>query len=225
VPHPKRKYEGKQKRQIKDVDSAAEVRTLHMLIWSLPGGVGGALGSSFIGLGPFPGLIVGYLVTFFVTKNIVEGSGKAAGTIYHPSGRASPEKHEYSYADSLVARGRYEEAVEAFEVAVSEYPEDPEPYIRIARLNRDKLSEYEDAVFWFKRARNDSDISAGQELLVTQEMIEIYRDKLGAPTRAIPELARIIDRFPDDPVVDWARAELVRLKELVLAEQKKRAGE
>jgi hypothetical protein len=109
-------------------------------------------------------------------------------------------------------------------VAVSEFPEDPEPYIRIARLKRDKLSQYEDAVFWFKRARNDSDISGGQELLVTQEMIEIYRDKLETPTRAIPELARIVDRFPEDQAAEWAQEELARLKELVRAEQQERAG-
>jgi tetratricopeptide (TPR) repeat protein len=153
-----------------------------------------------------------------------EGAGAAAGKIYHPSGRSTPVKHEYSYPESLAARGRYEEAVTAYQVAVSEFPEDPEPYIRIARLNRDKLSEYEDAVFWFKRARNDSEIPSGQELLVTQEIIEIYREKLGTPTRAIPELARILDRFPEDQVAGWARGELARLKEQVRAEEEGPAG-
>ena len=215
VPHPKRAYQEKQRHQVKDVDSTARMRTLNMLAYSFPGGVAGALGSWFGGFGPLPGFIVGYLVVFLVTKTISESSGKAAGTIYHPSGRSTPVKHEYSYAESLAARGRYEEATVAYEAAVSEFPEDPEPYLRIARLYRDKLDSFEQAVFWFKRARNDSAISKGQELLATQEIVEIYRDKLNSPKRAIPELARILDRFPEHQSADWARGELERLKEQV----------
>ena len=224
VPHPKRKYEEKQRHRLKDVDSAARARTFKTLVYSIPGGVGGALGSAYGGFGPLPGFVVGFLIVYLVTKIAVESAGTAAGTIYHPSGRSTPVKHEYSYPESLAARGRYEEAVTAYEAAVSEFPEDPEPYIRIARLKRDKLAGYEDATYWFKRARKDAAISKGQELLVTQELIEIYRAKLGTPTRAIPELARILDRFPDDQSADWARGELARLKEQVRAEEKERAG-
>jgi tetratricopeptide (TPR) repeat protein len=197
---------------------------LKTLAYSVPGGVAGALGSAFVGFGPLPGFIVGFLVVYLVTKGASEGAGSAAGAIYHPSGRSTPAKHEYSYPESLAARGRYDEAVTGYEVAVSEFPEDPEPYIRIARLKRDKLSEYEDAVFWFKRARKDSDITPGQELLVTQEIIEIFRDRLGTPTRGIPELARIIERFPEDQAADWARHEMARLKEQVAAEEEERKG-
>ena len=222
VPHPKREYEERQRGRLKDIDSAARARTFKSLLYAIPGGVAGAMGSAFAGFGPLIGFVVGFLIVFLVTKTVSEGAGAAAGKIYHPSGRSTPVKHEYSYAESLAARGRYEEAATAYEVAVSEYPEDPEPYIRIARLKRDKLNQYDDAVFWFKRARKDSDISGGQELLVTQEMIEIYRDKLGTPTRAIPELARIIDRFPGDQVADWARTEMARLREVVRAEEQER---
>jgi len=218
VPHPKRAYEEKQRSQVKDVDSTARMRTLNTLAYSVPGGVAGALGSWFGGYGPVPGFVVGYLVVFLVTRFFSEGSGKTAGTIYHPSGKSTPKKHEYSYAESLAARGRYEEATVAYEVAVSEFPEDPEPYLRIARLYRDKLESFEEAVFWFKRARNDSAIPRGQELLATQEIIEIYRDKLNTPKRAIPELARILDRFPEDQTADWARGELTRLKGQVMDE-------
>lgn len=225
VAPPKRTYQEKQKSRLKDVDSTARVRNLHMLAYSLPGGVAGALGSWFGGFGPLPGFVIGCSVVFVVTKTISESSGSAAGTIYHPSGRSTPVKHEYSYAESLVARGRYEEATVAYEVAVSEFPDDPEPYLRIARLYRDKLEEYEQAVFWFKRARNDSAISSGQELLATQEIIEVYRDKLRTPKRAIPELARLLDRFPDNQTAGWARTELARLKALVQADEVERIGE
>jgi len=223
VPHPKRKYREKQQRGLKDVDSAARVRNLKILLYSFPGGVGGALGGGFIGVGAIPGFIVGFLIVFLVTRGLTESAGAAAGAIYHPSGKSTPKKREYSYAESLAARGRYEEAVVAYEVGISEFPEDPEPYIRIARLQRDKLADYEQAAHWFKRARQDAEISMGQELVVTQELIEIYGKKLDQPTRSIPELARILDRFPDDQVADWASTELARLREIVAERERERS--
>ena len=234
VPPPKRKYGDKKSHRLKDVDTAEQAMKAKALAWSIAAAVIGLAALNLAGgqakLEPMALWLVraaivslGALV-YFLTMSISRGSGSIAGTIYHPSGRSSPVKHEYSYPESLAARGLYEEAVTAYEVAVSEFPEDPEPYIRIARTKRDKLSEFEDAVFWFKRARNDSEISQGQELVVTQEMIEIYRDKLGTPTRAIPELARIIDRFPDDPAAEWARQEMATLKEVVAHQEAERAG-
>ena len=93
IPHPKRAYEEKQKSRVKEVDSAARARTLKTLFFSIPGGVAGAMGSAFGGFGPLPGFVVGFLIVYLVTKGGVESAGKAAGTIYHPSGRSTPAKH------------------------------------------------------------------------------------------------------------------------------------
>ena len=218
MPHPKRVYVEKRQGRLRGVDATARTRTLKMLFFALPGGVAGALGSWFAGFGLFPGFVAGSLLVYLVTKSIVASAGVAAGTIYHPSGGSTPAKHEYSYPESLAARGRYDEATVAYEAAISEFPEDPEPYLRLARLYRDKLGQYEQSVRCFKRARNDSAISKGQELLATQEIIEIYRARLGTPTRAIPELARILERFPDDRSAERVREELRKLKEQVREE-------
>lgn len=233
VPHPKRHYEERQRHRLKDVDSADRVMKAKALVWSCGVVVIGFAALSLAGGGALEtkmlwlvrsGILAAAVFVYFAALAIAGGGGSLAGTIYHPSGKSTPVKHEYSFAESLAARGRYEEAVEAYEVAISEFPEDPEPYVRIARLLRDKTAEYEDAVHWFKRARGDSAISKGQELVVTQEIIEIYRSKLGTPSRAIPELARIVDRFPDERAAAWAREEMTRLRRQVAADERERSG-
>ena len=219
VPPPKRTYEKHEHN--KDVDLAKRGLIIKMVGLSLAGGAIGVFGGFGVaqkfelnqGLWRVIGFVLGFLFTFIVTNFFTEGAGVVAGTIYHPSGKSTPPKREYSYPESLAARGHYDEAVTAYQLCCADFPEDPEPYVRIARLYRDKLEKHADALFWFKRARSDAQVDKGRELLITQEIIEIHTQKLDVPEKAIPELARLVDRFPEDPVADWARGEIVRLRE------------
>jgi len=211
-PSPKRRYATK-KRLRQDVDQAARAVFLKKLALTLPGGVIGALAGWFVGFGIVPGFLAGALLVYLITSGFVAGAASLMGKIHNPSAESTPRRKEYSRAEALAVRGQYDQAIEAYEVALSEAPEDPEPYVRIARIYRDDLKRYDEALFWFKRARSDASIDRGRELLVAQEIIEIHSRRLGSPERAIPELARLIDRFPDDPVADWARGEMGRLKQ------------
>lgn len=202
-----------------DRDSAEDVRTLQILVWSVPGAIlGGFLGLQLAikaGLSPggwvagfLVGAAFGFAMVFFVARLIVEKAGDLAGTLYHPSGRSTPSRPEYSYAASLAVRGRVEDAIAAYEEACAENPEDPEPRLRIARLLRDELHRYEEAVLWLRRARDVARTDPGQEVLATREIVEIYVSKLGTPVRAAPDLARLAERFPGTPAGEWARREL-----------------
>jgi hypothetical protein len=124
----------------------------------------------------------------------------------------TPPRREYSAAQALVAQGRYEEAAGAWEIAAAESGGHPEPYLALARLFRDQLGRPDDAAAWFRRARRDATLPPGHDLLVSQELIELYRTKLGQPQRAIPELARICARFPGTPNADAAERELAALR-------------
>ncbi|MFQ5702962.1 MAG: hypothetical protein ACE5HT_02975 [Gemmatimonadales bacterium] len=219
VPPPKRVYE--EREHDREIDSSKRVRTLQMASWSLAGGVVGALAGLGIGYkGGFNlaiavvlGFVLGFLFTFLTAHLLTEGAGSVAGTIYHPSGKSAPPKREYSYPESLAARGHYEDAVTAYQLCCADYPDDPEPYVRIGRIYRDELENYQEALFWFKRARSEATVGKGRELLITQEIIEIYTRKLDTPRKAIPELARLVDRFPDDPAAARAKEEIRRLRE------------
>lgn len=214
-------------KRLKDVDSADQVYRARVLFWSLItgplfGGIMGAFVARAMGVNPVVGGLIGMPIGGFavyrLTMKIVAGAVKTAEQIYNPSGETTPRRPEYSYAQSLVMRGRYEDALAAYELHAIENPDDPEPYFRAARICRDNLERYEDAVTWFRRARADATMTRGQEVLAIQEIIELYMRKLKTPRRAIPELAMMVDRFPETEHADAARRELGELRELLAQE-------
>ncbi|MBI4420997.1 MAG: tetratricopeptide repeat protein [Gemmatimonadetes bacterium] len=199
----------------RNVDAAERATLARVIVLSLAGGALGAVaGGLLYGLaGFFLGAIIGWLFSFLVVRALMAGAGAAAGTIYAPSGDSTPHKREYSLPQSLALRGRYEEAIRAYQDCCAEFPDDPEPYIRIARLYREELGRPEDAVSWFKKARAEARLQPELEALVTQEIIEAFTYKLAAPRRAMPELARLAERFPGTREGNWAAQRLRELKE------------
>jgi hypothetical protein len=148
-----------------------------------------------------------------ITQVAVRVSAAIASRYLGLTGDTLSARREYSAAQALVAQGRYEEAAGAWEIAAAESGGDPEPYLALARLYRDQLNRPEDAAAWFRRARRDATLPPGHDLLVSQELIELYRAKLGQPQRAIPELARICERFRGTPNAVAAERELAVLRE------------
>ena len=146
-------------------------------------------------------------------------AGAVAGNIYNPTGESTPPRREYSQAESLVKRGLYAEAADAYELHTAEFPDDPEPCLRLARLYRDAIGRYDEAVTWMERAGQTGGLTSGQELMIIQELVELYTQKLRQPRKAITELALLIHRFPDAPPAANARRELAAMRELLAKEQ------
>lgn len=145
---------------------------------------------------------------------VLRGSGTAGSSIYAPSGKTTPPKKEYSFAESLVMRGEYEDAISAFElVIVEEGSTDPTPFLRVARIYRDNLDRPEDAARWFNRALRESDMHTGLAALTRKELVELYRTKLNMPEKAAPMLARIAEEMQGTPDGDWAAEELAFVKQ------------
>ncbi len=119
VPHPKRSYEERQRRHLKDVDSADRVMKAKALFWSFGVVIVGFAALSLAGGGALEtkmlwlirsGIVAAAVFVYFAALAVAEGGGSLAGTIYHPSGKSTPVKHEYFLAESLAARGRHEAA-------------------------------------------------------------------------------------------------------------------
>lgn len=209
----------------RDVDHAERVLHLRLLSWSIVGAFLGALVGVFLsaqGNGG-PGVVVvttliGWVVSLGVPMLIMNAAGKASSTLYSPSGRSTPHKREYSLAESYAARGRYEEAVSAFAEAIEAHPDDPEPYLRAARIHRDHMEDCDEAALWFKRALDRAEMHAGLVMLTRKELVELYEVRMGHPQRALPLLARIAEESAGTPDGEWAASELVRLKEIVARE-------
>lgn len=200
------------------MDSIDRVARFRIFGWSLVGAfLGFMLGYFFRaqGMGAWivpVVMLIGWAAVFFGALFLVEGAGRVGSTLYAPSGRSTPRTREHSLAESYVARADYERAVAAFEDAIAEGPDDPVPYLRIARLRRDRLADPEGAARWFKRALHESRMSPGMKLLARKELIELYEVRMGAPRRAAPLLARIAEEAAGTPQGEWAAAELARIK-------------
>jgi tetratricopeptide (TPR) repeat protein len=214
-------------RRRKDTDSAEQVFKFKAGFYAATaglvlGGAAGALLAAAAGIHPLLGVLIGvppaaaivYGVTIFLTHR----SGDVAKIIYTPSGRSTPARRDYSFAQSLAMRGQYEEAARAYTEACEEFPDDPEPYFGLSRLFRDHLHRYEDAIRWLELARLKTALDPGHEILAAQEIIEMYVQKLHAPRKAIPELARLAERFPDTPAGEAAQRELVELRDMMTRE-------
>jgi tetratricopeptide (TPR) repeat protein len=211
--------EAKDGKRARDVDSAARARLLRAVSWSFTGAtVGGMAGYTGMLYGRWgPGtmwlLALGGLGLSIATPLIVAAlGGRAAGSLYNPSGSGTPRKRGLSHAESLAARGLYDEAIDAYRVAIGEDPTDPTPHLRVARLERDRRGRHEEAATWFKSAFALMEQGTGPALLTLKELVELYTVKLSTPARVAPLLARLAAERPDAPEGAWAREELARVK-------------
>lgn len=219
--------------KLRDTSSFERVQRLKAFLWSLPGAVIGFLGGFFVatqygGAGaafyPLLGALAAGAFVYFGVVFLTDAAGGAAGVIYNPSGSSVPYEPGHSYPASLAARGEYEDAIVAYELTVAENPGAPEPYLRIARLLRDELERYEDAARWFRRVRTETVLPPAQEILVSRELIELYRTRLDQPLKAAPELARLAEMHGDTPDGEWAARELAGVKEVIRARRSGPAG-
>ena len=217
VPPPRRIYRERPKGGPKDVQSDERLRA-----W-MPFMIGAGIGfiwSPFMGIPVWIGApLVGGGV-YAITQAILALGGKIVSEgIYGASGATTPHKSDYSRPESLAVSGHHEQAIVAYEAVLSEFPEDPEPYIRIARMYRDELDRLDEAVKWFRRTRVDAKLDTARELAVTQELVDIYLHRMNTPNKAIPELARTVERFPGTPFAQWAEQQLVELRQRMREEE------
>ena len=156
--------------------------------------------------------LLGAAAVAFGTIWITNSAGRAASSLYSPTGKTTPAKKEYSQAEAMVVQGRYEDGITAFELAIAEGASDPTPYLRIARVYRDHLGRHEDAARWFRRALRESVMSAGVARVARRELVEMYTHRLDQPERALPELARMAEELEGTEEGAWAAGELAGIK-------------
>lgn len=206
------------RRRLKDVDVGEAAYRLKTLLWSITGLIMGFLmGVTATVYGRSPILIpictiAVWAFVYFGTRWLTDSAGRAGASVYFSGGGTVPAVRQYSLADSMIARARFDEAAAELQRAAEQYPDDPEPCLRLARLLRDQLGRHDDAVRWFRQAVTRTGCTAATEIAATRELIEIYTHRLQTPTRALPDLARLAARHPHTPAAEWARRQLQEIK-------------
>ncbi len=119
---------------------------------------GGFLGHPFLG-GLLGALGVGLGALLFWEK-----LGQAAHALFTPAGSGTMLFRDYSRAEALAVRGHYDDAVVVYQEAIADVPTDPEPYLRIAELLKDKVKDPEKTADWLRRAIEETELPELAEL-------------------------------------------------------------
>ena len=208
---------------MKDRDAQEIALRLRVLPWAIIAGgfvIGPAmLAGASLGRALVYALIAAVLA-YFLPLFILQRVSNAGASIYGGSGASTPALRQYSLADSLVARGQTQEAAEAYKMLAEDFPADPEPRVRLARLLRDKMADPQSAAEWFKKALAAEGIEPAMSIAITRELIELFIHKLQKPAWALPYLAQLAENHPEHPVASWARAEYADIKSAQLAERR-----
>jgi hypothetical protein len=207
-------------RIMKDTDSAElafKVRAgaLGIIIAVISGAAGALIGGpGLFWISSLAGGVIGIAV-YFCALFMADRLGAAGASIFSPRGSSTPPPRQYSFADSLAARGLLTEAEEAYERLSQEYPADPEPCVRHGRLLRDRMSRPEEAADKFRRALAAKDLDPASEVALLRELSELYIYKLQTPNKALPYLAQLAAKHPTHPGTKWAKAEAAEIRQMM----------
>ena len=164
-------------------------------------------------------LLVGVLGHVFVDTagNAVGGS---FARLFGLAASGDRVAFDYSHLQAMVERGRVDEALEEFEALLASHPHDGPLRLRVADVYALRAGDHARAAALFRegrelllssRAPRDEKARAGV-LYATQRLIDLYDGPLDAEGRALGEMRRLVDTFPQSPEATAARGALERRK-------------
>lgn len=160
--------------------------------------------------------IVAGLVVFRLSVAVARGGGATLLAFLQPSGRSSPYEQEYSAALALEARDDVEGAFAWFDAAIVRNPTEPRLRVALADLcvRQARHGRAEALYLETRRLVHHRDL----ELYCTQRVIELRLGPLKREAAALPELRRVMDRFPGTREAEGAGRALSRLKTELLVD-------
>ena len=147
---------------------------------------------------------------FFVTR-ASRGAGALFGEFIQPSGDRTPYQPQYSEQDAMAIRGQAARALASYEEIILASPNDPEPRVRAAELYL-KNGQRDRAEALYKSVQRLPRVSAKDDVYVSNRLVDLYLKWPEREVRALTELRRLIDTYPDTDIAERARAGLANLK-------------
>ena len=205
---------------LKDVDSANRAFLLRALTGTVPAAlmmsaavtyylretrhVGGWAMVGVMAVGAIIGVATGVLA--WVSA---ERAGRGLTHLLLAAGNLPPAP-SFSYQESLVARGRYQEAVNSFEAHLAEHPDDQDARLAMANILAGPLHQTEAAAQIFGAVRAKAR-TPDDEFRAHQALIDLHR-ATGDRGRLMAELARFAERYRATAAGRAAREALAELK-------------
>jgi hypothetical protein len=152
------------------------------------------------------GFVIGLLGG--VLEPLVDGLGRALVDLgLHRAGGG------YSAIETLVVRGEYEAAAEAYRERAKEPADRVEATLRRSALLAGALGQPETAAAELQNLRATVHPGAEADLRIGLALVELYEDRLSDPGSAMAELRRLIDQHPSTRHLRRLRTSLADLKQ------------
>jgi hypothetical protein len=158
--------------------------------------VGGLLGAIIFGGG-----------AFLFIWGFSRGAGEGLGMFVQPKG---DYQRDYSFEDSLVARGDVAGAIASFAKIADAEPDNLEVRLRAAELHR-KHSAFEEASALYRDVQTKAQ-RPRDDVHASLRLIDLYLAWPEHEGRSMRELKRLIDKYPGTEIEKRSKAALANLK-------------
>lgn len=157
------------------------------------------------------GALLGGAGAALFVVSVSRGAGDAFGSFLQPSGNRTPYERQYSYEDSLVMRGDVAGGLASYERIIAEAPNEAQPRLRAAEVCvKSRMNEKAESLF--RGVQRLPRLAAKDDVYASNRLVDLYRAWPGNETKALRELRRLIDTYPDTDVAVRAREGLATLK-------------
>jgi hypothetical protein len=199
-------------RRLRDTDLQTRVHTARIVFQV--GGVGllfGLIlgGGNLLFIALFSLLFTG--IGLLLYRLVVVGSAKLiAGAVF--TDRRGFSGSGYSHIEALEAIGDIDGALAAWEATIAREPAAHGARLHAADLHIKHRQDAARAAVLFREVRQAASASADAKRYASQRLVDLYLGPLDAPGKAMAELRRCIDEWPDSREARLAREGLRRLK-------------
>lgn len=186
---------------------------IRALPYAIVGGgtIGGIAGVRFFGpVGGVIGFVVGTLAAFYAASFMTEGTAWLVKNTLEPD--SIPYKQTWSRIEASIARGDLDAAAVLYEEALAGVPDDLELQSRAADFFAGKVGRPARALELFRAIQGDPAAPAERQLYASQRLVDLYLGPLADKGRAVIELRKLIDRWPNSHAARFGRDALRRLK-------------
>ncbi len=160
----------------------------------------------------------------YVGMRFGAGAGAVVKAVTFPTGSHTPYEEQFSYQESMVARGDIAGALESYEAVIAERPGAILPRVRAAELYAQRAHNPVRAAELFREVRASPMATPRDGLYASSRLVDLYDGPLREPGRALVELRRIIELHPGSRQAGHARAALPGLKSRLASAQSDERG-
>ncbi len=141
--------------------------------------------------------------------------GKLAGGAWHQvmySGASTPYVEQFSLQEALVQQGKVPDALASYEELIASLPGRADVRLKAADLYVTSGTDVQRAAALFREVQRLPDSASGQGIYASNRLVDLLLGPLNDPGRALVELRRIVEVYPNTRAAEQARVAIAKLK-------------